>query len=293
MKPVTAIVVQAERSLADLAGAINQAHQDCVVAVRTSLNSALEAGKLLNEAKRRVGHGNWLPWLEDNVGFSEATAKRYMQLDRGRERLEANRSFASDLATISEAIQLLSGREPERQQIGCAGQEVRPDGEVVEDGTDSLRLVMDEPPAEEQEEAVAETRGGRTPAAEVDAWGIPIQAHAAEAFADVDAMKEVIRVLKQAEELVNALAEKPVGRHLVRHLAYHQPTKTREGKWVMSYLHNAIEVVRNSIPRLTDCPYAHNDERPHGGDKCPACHGANWLPDPKGYQIRMALPLRR
>jgi hypothetical protein len=44
--------------------------------------SALEAGRLLIEAKELVQHGEWEDWLAENVHFSERTARRYMQLFR-------------------------------------------------------------------------------------------------------------------------------------------------------------------------------------------------------------------
>jgi Protein of unknown function (DUF3102) len=31
-------------------------------------------------AKAEVGHGNWLDWIDREFGWSEATAKRYMQV---------------------------------------------------------------------------------------------------------------------------------------------------------------------------------------------------------------------
>jgi hypothetical protein len=46
---------------------------------------AWACGKLLNDAKARCGHGNFIPWLEENVlplGGSKATCQRYMQLAR-------------------------------------------------------------------------------------------------------------------------------------------------------------------------------------------------------------------
>ena len=62
-------------------------------AIRTHLNAGrrsaietaehmLEAGRLLNEAKRQVGHGNWSGWLQTNFGLGERTARGYMKLAR-------------------------------------------------------------------------------------------------------------------------------------------------------------------------------------------------------------------
>ena len=42
----------------------------------------LAIGQGLIEAKALLSHGEWLPWLEERVAFSETTAQRYMQLAR-------------------------------------------------------------------------------------------------------------------------------------------------------------------------------------------------------------------
>jgi hypothetical protein len=59
-----------------LAGDIRQAHAES----RASAEKAIVAGQLLVEAKGIVRHGQWSTWLDKNVGFSERTARRYMQL---------------------------------------------------------------------------------------------------------------------------------------------------------------------------------------------------------------------
>lgn len=44
------------------------------------LMNAVEIGRLLTEAKTRVGHGNWGAWLRDNVAYSVSTAENMMRL---------------------------------------------------------------------------------------------------------------------------------------------------------------------------------------------------------------------
>jgi|HubBroStandDraft_6_1064221.scaffolds.fasta_scaffold03971_13 hypothetical protein len=62
-----------------LAAEIQAAHAAALAAARTSVEKAVEAGKLLIEAKAALPHGQWLPWLRD-IGLSPRTAQRYMQL---------------------------------------------------------------------------------------------------------------------------------------------------------------------------------------------------------------------
>ncbi len=44
-----------------------------------AVSAALDGGLLLAEAKSRLQHGDWLPWLE-RVGLNGRTAQRWMQL---------------------------------------------------------------------------------------------------------------------------------------------------------------------------------------------------------------------
>lgn len=40
----------------------------------------VEIGRRLTEAKRIAGHGNWVPWLDGEFGWSDDTALRFMQV---------------------------------------------------------------------------------------------------------------------------------------------------------------------------------------------------------------------
>src|SRR5271169_5322727 len=64
-------------SLADLARRINIAHETVVA---SSIEHAVEAGKLLLEAKAQVPHGEWMKWLKANCKVSGRTARLYMQI---------------------------------------------------------------------------------------------------------------------------------------------------------------------------------------------------------------------
>src|SRR5271168_2085147 len=43
------------------------------------IGDIIEIGRRLTDAKEKVGHGNWLPWLDREFGWSDSTALRYMQ----------------------------------------------------------------------------------------------------------------------------------------------------------------------------------------------------------------------
>lgn len=65
--------VAAERTIETIEGEIQ------VLKAQTAQN-IVEIGKRLGEAKGMLPHGQWQPWLENNVQFSYRTAARFMQV---------------------------------------------------------------------------------------------------------------------------------------------------------------------------------------------------------------------
>lgn len=72
----------------------------------------IEIGKRLNEAKAQLNHGEWLPWLEEKVGFSTVTAQRFMRLAD-----EYSNASPVTLLGISKALQLLALPPSERDEF--------------------------------------------------------------------------------------------------------------------------------------------------------------------------------
>lgn len=62
--------------------------------LRTTCRDAIEIGIDLLKAKKKLGHGRFLPWIKDNFGMSERTAERYVAL---AERLGSRSDTLSDL----------------------------------------------------------------------------------------------------------------------------------------------------------------------------------------------------
>ncbi len=87
-----------------LAAQINAHHERASVAARTAIGEAFEAGRLLIEAKSRLAHGEWLPWLKSNCACSERSARNYMKLAEAKDQI----GNAADLS-IRKALQLLEG----------------------------------------------------------------------------------------------------------------------------------------------------------------------------------------
>lgn len=70
----------------------------------------LEIGKRLAEAKSQLSHGEWLPWLEEKVEFSERSAQQYIRLWR-----EYGKSATVADLGVRKALVLLALPESERE----------------------------------------------------------------------------------------------------------------------------------------------------------------------------------
>ncbi|WGV57808.1 DUF3102 domain-containing protein [Brevibacillus brevis] len=77
------------------------------------LRSAIEIGNRLNEAKELVAHGEWGPWLESNVQYSQSTANNFMRI---AEEYGSNYQAIENL-TYTKALALLGIPSEEREQF--------------------------------------------------------------------------------------------------------------------------------------------------------------------------------
>lgn len=94
--------------LLDLATQINAEHDAAGAAMSSALSHAVNAGRLLIEAKGTVDHGEWADWLSDNVTFTDRTARRYVQLATQLPELEAISGHAVSDLPVREALKLLA-----------------------------------------------------------------------------------------------------------------------------------------------------------------------------------------
>jgi hypothetical protein len=67
-------------SLPSLAGKINSATAAAETHAKSAMQHALDAGRLLKEAKLQVEHGQWEEWLLANCSRAPRTAQLYMRL---------------------------------------------------------------------------------------------------------------------------------------------------------------------------------------------------------------------
>ncbi len=85
---------------------------DILEAKRTGGEAILTIGRCLIEAKDLLPHGEWLPWLNEQVELSERTAQKFMRLAREW----SNPSALADLGA-TKALMLLALPVEEREQF--------------------------------------------------------------------------------------------------------------------------------------------------------------------------------
>jgi hypothetical protein len=97
-------IAKSNTGFEDLATRIKTAHRAVRDAAKNIVQQAITAGQALNDAKAKLPHGEWLPWLENHCELSERSAHNYMLL-------AANRSkFAIDAdLTLNQALRQIKG----------------------------------------------------------------------------------------------------------------------------------------------------------------------------------------
>jgi hypothetical protein len=69
----------------DHAGAnpVLDAHAVAIRALgKQTIENVIEIGRRLKDCKRIVGHGNWLPWLEREFGWTDKTAENFINVHK-------------------------------------------------------------------------------------------------------------------------------------------------------------------------------------------------------------------
>lgn len=103
-------------SLDRLAIRINEQQARIEQAWGMTLELAKEAGEMLIEAKRVVGHGNWLPWIEASCHVSASMAEKYMKVAKGWDALTAGNPEHVPNLSIRDAVKLLAKpRQPKAE----------------------------------------------------------------------------------------------------------------------------------------------------------------------------------
>ena len=82
---------------------ITELHAEIGGYLKMTLDKAIEIGGLLAEQKADLDHGEWLPWISENLSFSERLARDYMRFYDHREELKT-----ANLADLTAARRFLT-----------------------------------------------------------------------------------------------------------------------------------------------------------------------------------------
>ena len=191
-------------------GAVAERHSETITAEILQLkqdagNAILGIGQRLIEAKSMLPHGKWIPWLTEQVEFSERTAQSFMRLAREW----SNPQALADLGA-TKALALLALPPDERERFIEENHVV--DGEAKTAAEMTTREL--EKAVKERDEALREAEEARAAAEEAD--------HSREKMAaDMENLKRLHRAAQDAEAKaqedlskvraeLKALREKPV-----------------------------------------------------------------------------------
>lgn len=94
----------------------NRLHEKLTGLARMSLETAIEIGGILAEQKSRLRHGQWLPWCQENLAFSERSSQKYLALHQHQVKILKS-AAAADLG-VDAAYRLLSQSEDEEENEG-------------------------------------------------------------------------------------------------------------------------------------------------------------------------------
>ncbi len=111
------------------ANEIARLHGEITSRAHDIITDSIQIGKLLTQAKDRLHHGEWLPWVRKSLPFSERTARVYMRIFRERDRIKS--AAAADLRsalrlinsdrTVAHEAQSADKAEPEKHPAHGVG----------------------------------------------------------------------------------------------------------------------------------------------------------------------------
>lgn len=87
-------------------------HSEVANHLKQTLEKAIKIGLLLTEQKQVLRHGEFTPWLEANIPFTDRTARNYMRLYRERDKLKTE-----TVSGLKTAYALLA--PPQEEYLDC------------------------------------------------------------------------------------------------------------------------------------------------------------------------------
>ncbi|TGK36293.1 DUF3102 domain-containing protein [Leptospira andrefontaineae] len=91
---------------------LNALHQSILTSGKNMVKFAIEAGEILTKKKAELKHGEFLPWVEENLTFKIRTAQRYLKIYESRDSINA-----SALTHLEDAYKLVAGPSTSEKEI--------------------------------------------------------------------------------------------------------------------------------------------------------------------------------
>ncbi len=157
----------------------------------------VDIGLRLMEAKAMLAHGEWLPWLEERVCFSEKTAQNYMRVAREF----PNPQLVADLG-VRKVLALLELPPSERENFA-------EENHIIDMTSRELEKALRERDTARREAQVAQAEA-RTAAESREKMETDMQALKALHAASQAAEEKAHAALTEAQAELRALREKPV-----------------------------------------------------------------------------------
>lgn len=90
-------------------------HEEVSGLLKMSLDKAIRIGELLTEQKATLKHGEWLPWVNENLPFTDRTARNYMKVFRSRHEIKTE-----NVSDLTGAYHLLVAQKLEISELSKA-----------------------------------------------------------------------------------------------------------------------------------------------------------------------------
>lgn len=180
---------------------------------KTAIEGAIQIGERLQEAKDKIGHGNFGDWCKENLNYSQDTAQKFMKLAReygDKNSMLANTAMSRNFS-ISNALSLLKVPEEDREQFV---EEHQIEDMTNKDLEEEIRKLKKE---KEELKHIAECRKGIIDRAESAANDLRYEAEdlkrklqdaKTQAESDPEEMEKLQKKLRKAEESLKKEKEK-------------------------------------------------------------------------------------
>nr|AJR35778.1 ParB [Escherichia coli-Leptospira shuttle vector pMaORI] len=100
---------------------LNRLHQSILTAGKNMVRFAIEAGEILFVKKNELKHGEFIPWVEENLNFKIRTVQRYIKNIRKKDLINA-----STLTHLEDAYKLIAGPVSEEKELNPSDNTLNP-----------------------------------------------------------------------------------------------------------------------------------------------------------------------